>query len=301
MTTTPRCWPTRPPASRPADRADGRGLRAGAAPPTRGRRWPSPRRSRPSTCSSSAPAPRRWPTRVRRRLLFVGRASGTAFGDYVAGSNHVLPTGGAARFASGLVDAPLPPAHERGPDRRGRRRARAGRRADRRAEGFTRHAASMEACARMPRHDAHRRDRPQDQGDRHPSRRSTSTAPAPAPARRASASSTTCSTCWPATAASTSTSHVTGDLQTGAHHTVEDTGHRPRPGARPGAGRPRRDHAATATPSCRWTRRARACALDISGPPVPAPSRPTSRPAAPATSTTSWPRSSSGRSPAARG
>ncbi|HEX4689303.1 MAG TPA: histidinol dehydrogenase [Solirubrobacteraceae bacterium] len=34
--------------------------------------------------------------------LFVGAASGTAFGDYVAGSNHVLPTDGAARFASGL-------------------------------------------------------------------------------------------------------------------------------------------------------------------------------------------------------
>ncbi|MBV9213044.1 MAG: histidinol dehydrogenase [Actinobacteria bacterium] len=34
--------------------------------------------------------------------LFVGRASGTAFGDYVAGSNHVLPTGGAARFAGAL-------------------------------------------------------------------------------------------------------------------------------------------------------------------------------------------------------
>jgi histidinol dehydrogenase len=34
--------------------------------------------------------------------LFVGQASGTAFGDYVAGSNHTLPTEGAARFASGL-------------------------------------------------------------------------------------------------------------------------------------------------------------------------------------------------------
>jgi histidinol dehydrogenase len=32
----------------------------------------------------------------------VGAASATAFGDYVAGSNHVLPTGGAACFASGL-------------------------------------------------------------------------------------------------------------------------------------------------------------------------------------------------------
>jgi histidinol dehydrogenase len=34
--------------------------------------------------------------------LFVGRNAGTAFGDYVAGSNHVLPTGGAARFQSAL-------------------------------------------------------------------------------------------------------------------------------------------------------------------------------------------------------
>lgn len=34
--------------------------------------------------------------------LFVGAAAGTAFGDYVAGSNHVLPTGGAARFQGAL-------------------------------------------------------------------------------------------------------------------------------------------------------------------------------------------------------
>lgn len=34
--------------------------------------------------------------------LLVGAASATAFSDYVAGSNHILPTGGAARFASGL-------------------------------------------------------------------------------------------------------------------------------------------------------------------------------------------------------
>jgi histidinol dehydrogenase len=41
--------------------------------------------------------------RVRRAgCVFVGPGAGTAFGDYVAGSNHVLPTGGAARFASGL-------------------------------------------------------------------------------------------------------------------------------------------------------------------------------------------------------
>ena len=42
--------------------------------------------------------------RVRRAgCVFVGAASATAFGDYVAGSNHTLPTDGAARFASGLT------------------------------------------------------------------------------------------------------------------------------------------------------------------------------------------------------
>jgi histidinol dehydrogenase len=34
--------------------------------------------------------------------VFVGWPSATAFGDYVAGSNHILPTGGSARFASAL-------------------------------------------------------------------------------------------------------------------------------------------------------------------------------------------------------
>jgi histidinol dehydrogenase len=34
--------------------------------------------------------------------IFLGRHAPEAVGDYVAGSNHVLPTGGAARFASGL-------------------------------------------------------------------------------------------------------------------------------------------------------------------------------------------------------
>ncbi|MEA2125874.1 MAG: histidinol dehydrogenase [Solirubrobacteraceae bacterium] len=40
------------------------------------------------------------PRVTRAGAVFVG--TGTAFGDYVAGSNHVLPTEGAARFASGL-------------------------------------------------------------------------------------------------------------------------------------------------------------------------------------------------------
>lgn len=34
--------------------------------------------------------------------IFVGRHSPVSLGDYLAGSNHVLPTGGQARFSSGL-------------------------------------------------------------------------------------------------------------------------------------------------------------------------------------------------------
>jgi histidinol dehydrogenase len=37
--------------------------------------------------------------------VFAGRYGGTAFGDYVAGSNHVLPTGGAGRFSGPLGPA----------------------------------------------------------------------------------------------------------------------------------------------------------------------------------------------------
>ena len=40
---------------------------------------------------------------TRAGCLFVGANAGTAFGDYIVGSNHILPTGGAARFASGLT------------------------------------------------------------------------------------------------------------------------------------------------------------------------------------------------------
>jgi histidinol dehydrogenase len=77
--------------------------------------------------------------------LFVGAESATAFGDYVAGSNHTLPTGGAARFASGLT-----PRHFR----RRMTEVRIGRGAAKlaaagapiaRAEGFEVHAESMEA------------------------------------------------------------------------------------------------------------------------------------------------------------
>jgi histidinol dehydrogenase len=34
--------------------------------------------------------------------IFVGAYSPVSLGDYMAGSNHVLPTGGCAHFASGL-------------------------------------------------------------------------------------------------------------------------------------------------------------------------------------------------------
>jgi histidinol dehydrogenase len=37
--------------------------------------------------------------------VFLGRYGATAFGDYVAGSNHVLPTGGAGRFSGPLGPA----------------------------------------------------------------------------------------------------------------------------------------------------------------------------------------------------
>ncbi|ADB51949.1 histidinol dehydrogenase [Conexibacter woesei] len=81
--------------------------------------------------------------------LFVGPGGATAFGDYVAGSNHTLPTDGAARFASGLsarhfrrrmteVRIPLEAATTLAP---------AGA-AIARAEGFELHAQSMEARMR---------------------------------------------------------------------------------------------------------------------------------------------------------
>jgi histidinol dehydrogenase len=47
--------------------------------------------------------PERLADRVRHAgAIFLGRHTPEAIGDYVAGSNHVLPTSGAARFSSGL-------------------------------------------------------------------------------------------------------------------------------------------------------------------------------------------------------
>ena len=47
--------------------------------------------------------PRGFLSRVRSAgAVFLGHLTPTAFGDYVAGSNHILPTAGAARFSSPL-------------------------------------------------------------------------------------------------------------------------------------------------------------------------------------------------------
>lgn len=80
--------------------------------------------------------------------LFVGAGAGTAFGDYVAGSNHVLPTGGAARFQSALSPATFRRRMARVtlPGEAPERLAPAGA-AVARAEGFPVHAESMERRA----------------------------------------------------------------------------------------------------------------------------------------------------------
>ncbi|MDQ6822731.1 MAG: histidinol dehydrogenase, partial [Actinomycetota bacterium] len=85
---------------------------------------------------------------TRAGCLFVGEASASAFGDYIAGSNHVLPTGGAARFASALS-----PAHFRRRFSEVRIGEAAGELARlaaplARAESFELHARSMEARIR---------------------------------------------------------------------------------------------------------------------------------------------------------
>jgi histidinol dehydrogenase len=80
--------------------------------------------------------------------LFVGAGAGTAFGDYVAGSNHVLPTGGAARFASALsVRTFRRTMAEVRLDGAAADLARAGAMVAR-SEGFEAHAESMEARIR---------------------------------------------------------------------------------------------------------------------------------------------------------
>ena len=47
--------------------------------------------------------PRNFGRRVRNAgAIFVGAWAPVSLGDYLAGSNHVLPTGGTARYCGGL-------------------------------------------------------------------------------------------------------------------------------------------------------------------------------------------------------
>jgi histidinol dehydrogenase len=82
--------------------------------------------------------------------VFLGATGGAAFGDYAAGSNHVLPTGGAARFSGplgvsrflhrqALVSLPVRAAKALAP----------GASSVARAEGFPVHGDSMLARTRL--------------------------------------------------------------------------------------------------------------------------------------------------------
>jgi histidinol dehydrogenase len=79
--------------------------------------------------------------------LFVGANAGTAFGDYITGSNHILPTNGAARFESALSPAQFrrrfTEVTVEDPSGLARLAAPIAR-----AEGFELHARSMEARIR---------------------------------------------------------------------------------------------------------------------------------------------------------
>jgi histidinol dehydrogenase len=87
------------------------------------------------------------PRITRAGCVFVGASSGTAFGDYIAGSNHILPTNGAARFASALSPATFRRRFTQvtigEPDELVEAGAPVAR-----AEGFELHARSMEARIR---------------------------------------------------------------------------------------------------------------------------------------------------------
>ncbi len=67
--------------------------------------------------------------------VFVGADSATAFGDYVAGSNHVLPDRRRRALCLNAVRPPLPPHHVRGQDHTVGRRQTGGRRRTDRTRG----------------------------------------------------------------------------------------------------------------------------------------------------------------------
>jgi histidinol dehydrogenase len=87
------------------------------------------------------------PRVTRAGCLFVGADTGTAFGDYIVGSNHILPTNGSARFASGLSAAQFRRRYAEVRVLEADELARAAAPLAR-AEGFELHARSMEARIR---------------------------------------------------------------------------------------------------------------------------------------------------------
>ena len=102
-----RSWPGRSPPTKHAG-ADHRGADRRAV-----RRRCSSTTSRPGCAWSTRTRPSTWRSRPRdaaavaapgpqRRRVFVGPYSPVSLGDYCAGSNHVLPTGGCARHTAGL-------------------------------------------------------------------------------------------------------------------------------------------------------------------------------------------------------
>ena len=250
------------------------------APTTSRRRSTSRTRSRPSTSSWPARTPSGSAERVRASgCVFVGGAGGAAFGDYAAGSNHVLPTGGAARFSGPLGRRRFSAQTGAGiVARGGGAGARAARRSVARAEGFPVHAESAEATGR------HARRQPQGhlmaittppraaEIERSTRRRSIRLRLAldgvgrVLGRRPASASSTTCSTCSRATRGSTSTSR-----RPATSRPARTT--RPRTSASCSGRRSTRRSAtaaaspATATRPCRWTRRSPRARSTLSGRP----------------------------------
>ena len=171
--------------------------------------------------------------------VFIGGAGGAAFGDYAAGSNHVLPTGGAARFSGPLGAGDISAQAGAGNVARGGgASARALRCSVARAEGFPVHAESAEARADAPLRplpasairdgDHHtttrRRDRALHRARPASACGSRWTARASAPPRRASGFLDHMLDLLARHARLDLDVEATGDLETGSHHTTEDIG-----------------------------------------------------------------------------
>ena len=108
-----------PGAGDQAHRADPHGAHRPAV-----RRRPGRATSTTGSRSSTPTPPSTWRSRPRTRppsprgsatpgAIFVGPWSPVSLGDYCAGSNHVLPTGGCARHSGGLSRADVPARHPR--------------------------------------------------------------------------------------------------------------------------------------------------------------------------------------------